>query len=302
MNTLIENNKIYEKVCGANFAYIMQNESDFLLTEYKVLQSQGSDGLIKCMKMLYNGNIELYYLTAGYKTFTSMLPGCDAETFMSISSSLIKDILDVKTNGFLSVQNIDLSFDKVFVDVSTMKVYLVYLPVASKLYDDDMLAENELRSNLVKLVQGMPNIQSPKTMKFAVDLTDGTLTLESLYKGLKVIKHEPLKSSASVQRNNGKLKLIAVNAPGHFELAMTKKEFIVGKNASFADGVIPYNSAISRKHCMLIETDGSFTISDLGSANGTFVNKVRLIKNKPQSIDDGDIIRLANSDFKVVIE
>jgi len=39
----------------------------------------------------------------------------------------------------------------------------------------------------------------------------------------------------------------------------------------------------------------------LQSANGTYVNKIRLQPNKPCAINNGDIIRLANSDFQVVI-
>ena len=44
-----------------------------------------------------------------------------------------------------------------------------------------------------------------------------------------------------------------------------------------------------------------YMITDLKSANGTYVNRVRLTPEQPHQIKNGDIIRLANSDFQVVI-
>ena len=80
MNALIENNYIKEMKCGANFAYVLSDNSAFLSTEYKVLQSQANSCFVKCMKMLYNGSIQLYYLTGGLKSFASMIPSLDAES------------------------------------------------------------------------------------------------------------------------------------------------------------------------------------------------------------------------------
>ena len=74
MNALIENNCIKEMECGSNFSYILSDNSTFLSTEYKVLQSQANSCFVKCMKMMYNGKVQLYYLTKGLKSFASMIP------------------------------------------------------------------------------------------------------------------------------------------------------------------------------------------------------------------------------------
>ena len=42
-------------------------------------------------------------------------------------------------------------------------------------------------------------------------------------------------------------------------------------------------------------------ITDLQSANGTYVNKAKLQPNQSTPIKNGDVIRLANSDFQVSI-
>ena len=54
---------ITEEQCGENFAYILEDKTDFLITEYKMMHGQEADFLLKCVKMLYNGKTELYYDT-----------------------------------------------------------------------------------------------------------------------------------------------------------------------------------------------------------------------------------------------
>lgn len=50
---------ITEEQCGENFAYILEDKTDFLITEYKMMHGQEADFLLKCVKMLYNGKTEL---------------------------------------------------------------------------------------------------------------------------------------------------------------------------------------------------------------------------------------------------
>ena len=100
---------------------------------------------------------------------------------------------------------------------------------------------------------------------------------------------------------SGLLRIIAMNAPTRVEIAVTKDEFVIGKKAELCDGVIDFNKMISRSHCRINKRGSQYTITDLQSANGTYVNKVKLQPNQPHPINNGDVIRLANSDFQVSI-
>ena len=73
MNCLEEKQLLSEMACGTNFAYILQDNTLFLPTEYKVLQSQPEGIYVRCMKMLYNGKIQLYYSTAGLQSLQTMI-------------------------------------------------------------------------------------------------------------------------------------------------------------------------------------------------------------------------------------
>ena len=305
MNRLLENGQLQEMPCGSNFAYIVDDNTTFLPTEYKVLLSQGSNSFIKCMKMLFNGKVQLYYLTEGYRPLSSLLPRIDAENFMVVVSNLLADIIEVKNNGFLYCANIDISFDKIFVDPSTYKVKLVYLPLKSRLFDDISAFENELRTSFIKIISGISTLSSAKTIQLAAYLQDGTLSMDSLYskvKGGKTPEISGVKNKKQETVIGSSMRIIALNAPMRVEIKITKDEFILGKKQELVDGVISFNKMISRSHCKVVRRGNQFSIVVLQSQNGTFVNKVRLQPNRPCNIKNGDIIRMANSDFQVIIE
>lgn len=304
MKEFVETGLIRELKCGTNLSYILSREEDFLLTEYKVLQSQASHGFLKCMKMMYNGKIQLYYLSGGYKTLQELLFGLAADHFVIIMGNLLSTILEAKNNGFLSCQNIDLGLDHIFVDSATFQVYLIYLPLRNRLFDDAASFENELRTEIIKLIQNTPALINTKTAKLAEDLANGTLSLDHIERWLKGGKSHipPLKHVQSNSiKNQRSLMLIAMDASLHLELMIDKEEYTLGKSMTQVDGVLSFNKMISRVHCKICKRKTDYYIIDLQSANGTFINKTRLFPNQEYPIRDGDVIRLANTDFKVVL-
>lgn len=314
MNLLIENEIITQMGCGSNFAYILNDNNMFLSTEYKVLQSQANSCFVGCMKMLHNGKVQLLYLTNGLKSFASMLSSLDAEGFLNIVSNLLSDIIDVKQNGFLSCQNVDISFEHIYVEPTTYKVKLVYLPISNHLFSEYLFFENELRTSLIKIISGVSTLSSPKTVQLASDLSNGMYQLSDLYRIMKGGKVQPKGFESQLNgfntnsndqivniSSNSTCRFVAMNAPTRVEIQIAKEEFIIGKKPELVDGVVSFNKMISRKHCKITRQNGNYYLTDLASANGTFVNGERLQPHTPHLIKNGDIIKMANSDFQVVI-
>ena len=158
-----------------------------------------------------------------------------------------------------------------------------------------------------KLISGVSTLSSPKTTQFSVDLSNGTLSVEDLYNRIKGNgsfgggKTEEEQKPVPTPSKTTSMRLIAMNAPTRVEIEITKDEFVIGKKAELVDGVVSFNKMISRSHCKITRRNNQYSVIDLQSANGTYVNKTRLQPNKPCAINNGDIIRLANSDFQVVI-
>lgn len=301
MNVLIENGIITEMKCGNNFSYILDDASLFLSTEYKVLQSQGEECFVKCMKLLYNGKIQFYFLVNGYKPLSNMIPALDGDGFMKILANVFSNVLAVKQNGFLSCQNIDIALEKIFVEPNTYKAGLIYLPINKRLHYDESTFENELRTNLVKVISGVSALASPKTTQFMADLSNGLLSIKDLYDRIKNGKAVKPNVQTACKTKKARLCIVGMNTPVHVEVEVTKDSFVIGKNAAVVDGVVSFNKMISRVHCRITKEDMQYMITDLKSANGTYVNRVRLTPEQPHQIKNGDLIRLANSDFQVVI-
>lgn len=299
MNKLVESGCLQEIACGNNFAYDLEDSNLFLSTEYKVLQNQGEGNFVTCVKMLHNGKVQLYYWIKEQKPFAMMLPSMDAEKFVTIVANLFANVISVKNNGFLSCQNIEISYDKIYVDPATCKVSLVYLPLKEKLHDDYAAFENELRTGLIKIINGISTLYSPKIKKLSDALADGTLSLEEVCGRIKESGSGAIRKKTPKQEK--KVRLVSLNTPMSVELYVTKDEFVIGKKAGMVDGVVSISNMVSRVHCKINKMNGKYTVTDLKSANGTYVNDVRITVGQPYFMKNGDILRLANVSFRVDI-
>jgi len=94
-----------------------------------------------------------------------------------------------------------------------------------------------------------------------------------------------------------KLILSGVKTPVKIDILITKPEFLIGKKEDAVDGVIAFNNAVSRVHCKIVFEGGQYYVIDLGSANGTFINGVRIQPNQKKQVKAGDKVQLANSAF-----
>ena len=74
------------------------------------------------------------------------------------------------------------------------------------------------------------------------------------------------------------------------ERDLSTAETKIGK-APQNDIILP-DASVSSTHAMISLTDGAFTISDLGSRNGTFVNDARL--NESRKLQHGDLIKMGH--------
>lgn len=299
---LLAENRITEMPCGTNLSYILNDNSLFLPTEYKVLQSQKDNSFVKCMKMLLNGKIQLYYFSDKFKPLSSLILNIDADRLMTVISNLIAAVISVKNNGFLTIKNIDASFDKIFVDPNTYTVRLVYLPIKEHFFDDDAMFENAIRSMLVKQVTELPYLSVQQATKLVSDFQNSLLSMDDLYSEISGKKRLAKNNDIRKERgaSTGNLKLVAMNASNRVEIVVNKSEFIIGKKDT-NDGVITFNKKISRVHCKITVTNNQYAVTDLQSSNGTYVNRQKLLPNKPYPLKNGDIVRLANSDFQAII-
>jgi len=355
MNSSLHN-KLSEVVGANNIAYVLNENSSFSMTGYKVMQNHNGSGLLKCAKLSYNGKIKLVYIVGDLKPLSHVATRLGVNELNAVIFNLIQRALEIKSNGFFRAENLELDFDKIFVDTTDDSVHLIYFPISGGTTGKISGFENEFRIALINLFNSFPVFNAPQFQRLCSDLSNGSLPLEQILKklqdningnnfnqricdpsslqpdysqrvapvtpvsgqnyqpnnmgyqravpqqpafGFNSGYQQPVYQPAPQQNIQPAMTITAINSPVQVSLVVNTPEYLIGKNPDMVNGAITHNPAISRVHCKISYSAGRYYITDMGSANGTYVNQQRLEKQQTVEINSGDYLKLANSDFIV---
>ena len=342
--------------------YILNADNMFFPTGYKVLKTQQTKGFVSCYRVLHNGRDKLIYDISEYDPMGLNLPSLDPGALKRILLSLADVAEEVKSNGFMQCENVMTTADRIFVDRSSSKVYLIYLPVTSISGPNSFTEfERKLKHSIMECIGLNPHVRDFEIEEACRKMADPNCSLISTLKSIggqdiyydkkeetkpafeshspasmkqkavkkpqKVKKEKPEKERGIFGRRKEKsdfadrqkpeneaecaktellgdpqIKNIAfcgIQTPVNTEFLINKPEFSIGKRADIVDGAITFNDSISRIHCKIIKENGKHYLVDLGSANGSFVNGEKAVRNAKIQISPGDKIKLANSNFLI---
>lgn len=351
MNSNLQN-KLSEVVGANNIAYIINDNSNFSVTGYKVMQNHSGSGLLKCAKLTYNGKIKLVYIVGNLKPLSHVATRLGVTELNAVIFNLIQRALEIKSNGFFRAENLELDFDKIFVDTADDSVYLIYFPISGGTTGKISGFENEFRVALINLFNSFPVFNAPQFQRLCSDLSNGSLPLEHILKKLQdningnnfnqriyepnnmqpdysqgVALVNPVfgqnqvpnnfggygmppqpqygynggyqvpQSSTPVQMAQPTMKISVINSPVQVVLTVNIPEYLIGKNPDMVNGAVTHNPAISRVHCKITYSNGRYYLTDMGSANGTYLNQQKVEKQQTVPVNSGDYLKLANSDF-----
>jgi len=84
-----------------------------------------------------------------------------------------------------------------------------------------------------------------------------------------------------------------------------KEEVVIGREDPISEvfpdldltGLGGMEQGVSRKHAVIHRSGADYTVEDMGSTNGTYVNRKKVQPNVPQAIKPGDEIRFGKLAF-----
>ena len=267
--------------------FTLQNPDVFYPTGYWVLESQSKNGFIPCAKVISNGETQLVYDISGFQTFQEMLPEMGPVAFRTVVANLIKQIGVIRDVGFLECEFIFMDLGHIFVDINNRGVALIYLPITTaETLDRLPLFQKKLIELLVKTAQAHPNVLDQETVGFLARLSPDINPLP---------RREPPKPTVQA--------VLKSNSYSMGDIVISKPEFLLGRSAAKADGVVSGSSMVGREHCKIIQREGQYFLIDLQSTNGTMINLgTRLNPNQAYPLKSGDHIALANMEFTFLIQ
>ncbi|MGN0621775.1 MAG: FHA domain-containing protein [Porcipelethomonas sp.] len=83
---------------------------------------------------------------------------------------------------------------------------------------------------------------------------------------------------------------------------VTGTQFIIGKDSKQANYIITNNGSVSRTHCRITCANGTFSVCDLNSTNGTFLNDIRLSPRQETPLNSGDKLKVSDEEFTFIIK
>jgi len=105
----------------------------------------------------------------------------------------------------------------------------------------------------------------------------------------------------------GGAELVFTSPDGNRLEIPSKDDVIIGREDPISD-IFPdvdltdlggMDKGVSRKHAVIHRVGSDYTVEDMGSTNGTYVNKKKILPHAPQAIKPGDELRFGKLSFSV---
>jgi hypothetical protein len=183
--------QITEKEYTKSIYYLLPKEEQFFWIAYKVLQEQHKNGFLKCAKVLQNGKIKLIYDIEGYKSLINAVEYLTPEKFLTIIYYLVDVFKEIKNIGRIYSENTLISLERIYIDPSNLRVFLLCLPLSTQTSpDSDSICESLLKKFVSDLLFYNPKINNNDTQVIRKALlTDKDIKLEFLKDCLSNMGH-----------------------------------------------------------------------------------------------------------------
>lgn len=295
-----KNGMLREIKYNENFAYVLEENDSFLNTDYKMLQGQQEDIFIPCMKMIYNGKIQLVYLVENCHSLLAGMQLLSARKIAIVVTNIVTNYLKIKNNGFLQCNKLIVDFEKIFFDPNTLQTKFVYLPASIEINDVYSDVEVDLRRGLITILQNKFEDNNAQCQRMLSYLENYENPLEKMMKSCTMVDMPDMSGAfgmTSVSANYDGLTMKSVNATTPMVIRIDKPRITLGKSARSVDVVIKESDTISRVHCCVGREGKRYYVQDMGSLNGTFLNGIKIYSNQKMEIRKGDRLQLANMIF-----
>ncbi|MCM1084557.1 MAG: FHA domain-containing protein [Clostridium sp.] len=305
LNELILNNVIYDVSNEHYIGYLLGDNSFFYNTMYQIIQKDVSGDFVKCYKSLQNGHIKLIYDIEGYRLFSSIANVIEENSFFQLIYKLILSLEKIKRNGFISLDAVASSVNRIFIDTKTLSIKFICIPLSTNtVWKEQNLYECGLLNVIADIIAESVYIGNYYMLQLMEDCRSGQFLLDDICNFMYSGKYGDWQTIIGNSYVNDTLDIHAIRLCGEeesygSEIIINKSNFIIGKDAAQCSYAISASNNVSRKHCVISEEYDKWYIEDLESTNGTYLNDVRIRSGQRMPIKSGDKIVIADRHYIV---
>lgn len=293
-------------------SYILEDNSRFSPTIYRVLKKQKDRGFIPCSQILFNGHIKLLYPIGDYVPVSKAAENWNLNDTCTWMLRVLQILQTVQENGFIQLDTVDLDPSHIFLDARKETVHIAVLPLTVEASGNGGEQLNiKIERTLITMIEMSQAGMMPEAVRLKSVIRSNISSLDSLYRQMKKAASDFNLLSDTEEFNSGNLKkqnedkmhgnlyFVSKSSGVKVNILINKEPFILGKNPRLVDGVLGMSPTISRKHCVITYEGGQYYIEDLDSVNHTYVNGTMVKKGEKCPINPGDQIRLAEVEFAI---
>ena len=226
--------------------------------------------------------------------------------FLSILSNILNQLIYFTENN-MSLNKLLLNVHYMYIDLSTLDIQLLYLPVNKKFADCNV---TEFIQNFISKVR-FANMESVECVDQILRNLDSKLmfNLEEFYQYILSLEQQSITEDENSASTEGHTAMLAtsenynnpvpylVRVKTNELIPILHKEFMVGKSVN-CDYQITDNKKVSRKHAIFRISNGECYVRDNESTNHTFINGQLIQPGVEIMLSNDDYIRLGDEEFR----
>ena len=284
-------------------SFLFQEMDPFFEIGFRILEQEHMDQMLPYTRSHKSGREKLIFHVGGEGIARLMdeMPKFGADRRVALLYEMIYLNKKVEENGFLKKECIWYKYDNIYFNRKKDCIMTAVLPITGEFqYADDTRWYGQFEETVGHIVSGLSDEKAASIKKMVWRLRSGKMNQEEALDELGRIS---CKASGAdfCSEQSAELKLLYSGKSGRFEFLVGDGDFLIGRNAEAADGVIPLelSRAVSRKHCLITKMNQKYFVQDLKSVNHTLVNGIMVPPYELMELENNDILSVGDIEFRV---
>lgn len=288
-------------------SFLFQEEDPFFEIGCQILEQEQISQMFPYKRRRQNGMEKLIFETAAGGDIVRLMdivPALDEGDRIDLLYEMISLCKTVEENGFLKKECIWYKYDNIYYDRNKQGIMAAILPITGEFRYADSSWYDYFEEAMKQISSGLSQDKAAHVGKIVLMMRSGKFDIDGALAELGKLgcglSTELCGQHGGCQKV--RLELLYSGRDGRLEFVVDDGDFLIGRDAGTADGVIVpgLSKAVSREHCLITKMNNKYFVQDLKSVNHTLVNGTMIPPYELMELGNNDILSVADIEFRVL--